>query len=405
MRVTLVSEHASPLATLGGVDTGGQNVYVAALATTLGRRGIEVTVATRRDHPDVPRLVTLAPGVMVDHIDAGPARLVPKDELFAFMDDFATELRLRWSTARPNIVHAHFWMSGYAAIAAARPLDIPVVQTFHALGVVKRRHQGAKDTSPPERLAIERDVVRTADHIIATCSDETFELRRLGASAEQVTIVPCGVDVELFTPHGPTERRPPRRHRLVVVSRLVERKGIGNAITALAEVPDTELVVVGGPARGELHSDSEYRRLHALAEAHGVADRVEFRGRIERAKLPALLRSADAVICVPWYEPFGMVPLEAMACGVPVIATAVGGLIETVVDGVTGVHVPPQQPDKMAAAIRQLLADPKLRAELGAAGADRAHCRYTWERVAAATLDVYQSLAPNVGAVAAWRNR
>nr|MDQ3643714.1 glycosyltransferase [Actinomycetota bacterium] len=314
----------------------------------------------------------------------------------------------------------HFWMSGLASMAAGRPLGLPIVQTFHALGVVKRRHQGRRDTSPPERLAAERALVRSVDRIVATCSDEVFELTRLGAHARSTSVVPCGVDVRIFSPHGPTEARPcvtgtadaGRRaegecHRLVVVSRLVERKGIGNVICALAESPETELIIAGGPDRAELGSDRTAQRLLDLAATNGVRDRVELRGRVERARLPALLRSADVVVCVPWYEPFGIVPLEAMACGVPVIASAVGGLTDTVVDGVTGLHVPPRSPERVAKAITALLADFRLRTCLGRAGAARARARYSWDRVAGATLDVYADViegacAPTEG-MARWR--
>ncbi|MBW3602644.1 MAG: glycosyltransferase [Actinobacteria bacterium] len=404
MTVAMVSEHASPLAVLGGVDAGGQNVHVAALATAMAQLGNEVVVHTRREDPDMPRRVQLAPGVVVDHVDAGPARPVPKDELLPYMDDFATELRRRWRTDRPDVVHAHFWMSGKASLDAAWPIGIPVVQTFHALGVVKRRNQGAKDTSPPEREDVERSIVERCDHIVATCSDELFELLRLGGDASRISIVPCGVDVRLFTPDGPAESRPTGRHRLVVVSRLVERKGIGNVIEALVDIPDTELVVAGGPPREELRADAQAARLLALADSYGVADRVDFRGRVDRNALPALYRSADAVVCVPWYEPFGIVPLEAMACGVPVIASAVGGLVDSVVDGLTGVHVPTRRPDAVAEVARDLLSRPAKRRALGRAGATRARKRFAWSRVAMSTLATYAFL-PAAAEAGAGRSR
>ena len=393
----MVSEHASPLATLGGVDAGGQNVHVAALATELGRRGIEVVVHTRRDDLALPRRVRLAPWVVVDHVDAGPPEPVSKDLLLPYMDGFSAELAREWRRNPPDVVHSHFWMSGRAALAAAQPLGIPVVHTFHALGVVKRRHQGAKDTSPPERLAEENAIVRTADHVVATCSEEVFELVRLGGELNRMSVVPCGVSVELFHPDGPAEPRTLGVHRIVVLSRLVERKGIGNVISALPALPDAELVIAGGGEAEELRDDPEARRLAALAQRLDVADRVQFRGRVERADVPALLRSADVVACVPWYEPFGIVPLEAMACGVPVVASAVGGLIDTVVDGRTGLHVPPRRPDAIARALRRLLDDAPLRRALGAAGVERARSHYSWPRVAERTLEAYgRVLAPSV---------
>jgi D-inositol-3-phosphate glycosyltransferase len=394
MRIAMVSEHASPLAVLGGVDAGGQNVYVAALSQELARRGAEVIVHTRRDDASVTRRVPMGPHVVVDHVDAGPPEPIanPIDTLLPYMDEFADDLAAVWRREPPDIVHSHFWMSGRAALAAAKPLGIPVVHTFHALGVVKRRHHGAKDTSPPERIPEERAIIERADRIVATCSDEVFELARLGADTRRVSVVPCGVNLSQFRPDGPVAPRRPDRHRVVSVTRFVERKGIGNAIAALREVPATDLVIAGGPARHRLPSDAEYRRLVELAQDVGVADRIHFTGRLERADVPPLIRSADVVACVPWYEPFGIVPIEALACGVPVIGSAVGGLLDTVVHGVTGLLVPPRRPDRIAAALRELLADPERCAEMGRAGSDRAHARYGWGRVAGSILRVYAEI-------------
>ncbi|MDP8971463.1 MAG: glycosyltransferase, partial [Actinomycetota bacterium] len=345
MRVAMVSEHASPLAPVGGVDAGGQNVHVAALAEALGRQGLDVVVHTRRDDPTLPRRVPLAPNVCVDHVDAGPTRPVPKDALLPYMGAFSAELGRAWAGEPPDVVHAHYWMSGLAALYAAGQVGVPVAQTFHALGTVKRRHQGLNDTSPRERIPSERRIARDADRILATCRDEVAELAWLGAGATPVSVVPCGVDLEAFTPQGVADPRSHVAHRLVAVGRLVERKGVDDVITALADLPDAELVVAGGPDAHRLDADPEASRLHTLARRLGVADRVQLRGRVPRRDMPVLLRSADVVVCTPWYEPFGIVPLEAMACGVPVVASAVGGLQDTVVDGITGLHVPPRRPE------------------------------------------------------------
>jgi D-inositol-3-phosphate glycosyltransferase len=388
MRVAMVSEHASPLAALGGVDAGGQNVHVAALATALGRRGARVTVHTRRDSPDLPPVVDMAAGVKVHHVAAGPERAVPKDDLLPHMAAFADVLFQQWEVERPDIVHAHFWMSGLAALWAARPLGIPVVMTFHALGRVKRRHQGPADTSPPERLRAEEALVEGVDQVVATCADERGELEAMGADPARVAVIPCGVDLELFTPDGPVERRR-GRPRLVTVGRLVKRKGVDDVIRALPHLPGVELVVAGGPAREDVAADPEGCRLLQLAATLGVADRVDMRGRVPHHLLPPLLRSADVVACTPWYEPFGMVPLEAMACGVPVVAAAVGGLNDSVVHEKTGLLVPPRQPRKVAGAVSALLARPTWRAEMGAASVLRAGQRYSWAEIAARTEEVY----------------
>ena len=387
----MVSEHASPLAVLGGVDAGGQNVHVAALAGALVRGGDRVVVHTRRDDPGLARRVTVC-GVEIDHVDAGPPVEVPKDELLPYMPAFADQLREQWAHDRPDVVHSHFWMSGLAALTAARDLEIPVVHTFHALGTVKRRHQAAADTSPARRVALEGMLARSMARIVATCSDEVFELLRMGADRRRITVVPCGVDLGRFGPEGPVEPRGDR-HRLVAACRLVERKGLADAVSALTELGDTELVVAGGPEAAALDADPEAQRLRRLAQRLGVGDRLVLRGRVGRDAMPPLLRSADAVVCVPWYEPFGIVPLEAMACGVPVAASAVGGQIDSVVHGTTGVHVPPRDPAALAHALRELLDDPVRRAALGQAGAERARRLYGLDRIARATRRVYAEVA------------
>jgi glycosyltransferase involved in cell wall biosynthesis len=290
-------------------------------------------------------------------------------------------------------------MSGLAAVAAAGAL--PVVQTFHALGSVKRRHQGAADTSPPQRVELERSLCRTVAHVVATCSDEVFELRRLGLARDRASIVPCGVDTSVFTPRG---RVAPRsdRPRLLVLGRLVERKGQEDAVRALTRVTGAELVVVGGPTADRLDDDPEVRRLRAVAAEAGVADRLCFTGSVARADVPAWVRSADVVLAVPWYEPFGITPLEAMACGRPVVATAVGGLVDTVAEGVTGDLVPPRDPERLGATLAALLADDARRAAYGQAGVARARARYRWSRVVADTEAVYRQVlaAPRLVEVA-----
>jgi glycosyltransferase involved in cell wall biosynthesis len=393
MKIDLVSEHASPLAAIGGVDAGGQNVHVAALAEGLARRGHDVTVFTRRDDEALPEQVVVQAGYNVVHVPAGPARVVPKDDLLRHMPEFASVLRRTWTVHPPDVVHAHFWMSGLASVAGSACLEtpVPVLQTFHALGSVKRRHQGAADTSPAQRVELERSLCRNVAHVVATCSDEVFELRRLGLPSERASIVPCGVDTTLFTPRGPVAPRN-GRPRLLVLGRVVERKGQDDAVRALRAVPDAELVVVGGPPAGELDADPEVRRLRAVAEEAGVADRVVFAGAVARCDVPAWVRSADVVLAVPWYEPFGITPLEAMACGRPVVATAVGGLVDTVVDGRTGELVPPRDPDRLGEVLAALLADDDRRAAYGAAGVRRARARYRWSRVVADTEAVYRQV-------------
>jgi glycosyltransferase involved in cell wall biosynthesis len=389
MKIALVSEHANPLAAVGGVDAGGQNVHVAALAGGLVERGHDVTVFTRRDKMAPPVQVTAPEGYVIEHVPAGPPTDVPKDELLQYMPAFADYLDSRMSMEPFDVAHAHFWMSGVATTEAAHRTGIPVLQTFHALGTVKRRQQGSHDTSPPERIALERELSRTVDHVIATCSDEVQELRAMGMSPARASIIPCGVDVSTFRPQ---RRRDEGPHRLLVIGRLVERKGVGNVIEALAKLPNVHLDIAGGPSRDALGADPEVARLQELADHHRVSDRVTFLGSVARPDVPALMCAADIVVAVPWYEPFGIVPVEAMACGRPVVGSAVGGLLDTVLPGVTGELVPPRRPDLVASTVADLLADPARRRAYGRAGRARAVKTYQWQQVAADTEAVYESV-------------
>ena len=396
MKIAMVSEHASPLAVLGEVDAGGQNVHVAELAKALARRGHEVVVHTRRDDPDLPDQVPMAPGVVVDHGSAGPPRVVAKDDLLPFVADLGRHLARRWAQDRPDVVHAHFWTSGLASLVGARDLGTPVVQTFHTLGAVARRYQGQHDTGPPQRNRLEQAIGRGVDHVVASCADEVLELLRMGVRRTAISIVTCGVDVSHFLIDGSVAPRG-TAPRLLCVGRLVDREGIDTVIRALRRIPRAELIVAGGPDWTRLEKDPEAQRLLGLAAEQGVADRVRLIGRVDRDALPALLRSADVLVSVPTYEPFGMVPLEAMACGVPVVASAVGGLMDTVVDGTTGALVPAGRPDLLADVLRQLLADPVRLEGYGLAGNDRVHARYTWQRVALDTEAVYRGVRESRG--------
>ncbi|HYN93610.1 MAG TPA: glycosyltransferase [Pilimelia sp.] len=394
MRIAMISEHASPLATLGGVDSGGQNTHVAELSKALAGEGHDVRVYTRRDAPDLPSMVKLADGVMVAHVPAGPASPLPKDDLLPYMKEFGRWLVDQWRTDgwMPDVAHAHFWMSGLAAITAARQCGVPVVQTYHALGTVKRRHQGTADTSPPKRIGYERALGRAVDRVIAQCQDEVGELVRMGVPRTRINLIPSGVDLERFSPVGPLAPRNPDRQRVLTVGRMVDRKGHADLIRAMRLVPQAECVVIGGPPLAELKNDPLARRLQALAESTKVSDRLRMVGQVSGDDMPRWYRSADVVVCPPWYEPFGLTPLEAMACGVPVVATAVGGLADTVVDGLTGDLVRPRDPRALGGAIRRLLGDNMRRLAYATAALDRARQVYSWKRCAAQLGGVYSAL-------------
>jgi len=401
VRIAMVSEHASPLAALGEEDTGGQNVHVADLARALGARGHHVVVHTRRTAPDQPDTIAFAPGADVHHVTAGPPHPLRKDDLPPHMDAFAARLAQHWRRTPPDIIHAHYWMSARAALQAARETGTPVIATFHALGVEKRRHQGRADTSPPERETAEADIAHRADAVIATSSAEERELRSWNLARDRIRVVPCGVDPDLFHPQGPTAQRG-KRPRILALGRLVPRKGVRTLIGALAGVPGAELVVAGGAPPARIRQDPRIAALRACAREAGVAERVVFTGGLDRSDVPALLRSADIAVSAAWYEPFGMSTVEAMACGVPVIASNVGGHLDTVVSGVTGCLVPPRDARTLAYWIRVLLSDPVTRDSLGIAAADRVRARYTWPLVARQSEQCYTGVLAGRGrAVAA----
>ncbi|MEV4386621.1 glycosyltransferase [Micromonospora sp. NPDC049580] len=395
MRIAMISEHASPLAILGGEDAGGQNTHVAELSAALAAAGHEVRVYTRRDALDLPVTVRAPDGYDVVHVPAGPAEPVAKDALLPHMREFSRWLIERWRGGdwTPEVIHAHFWMSGLAALTAGRQTGVPVVQTYHALGTVKRRYQGVQDTSPARRISYERELGRSVDRVVAQCRDEVGELVRMGVPRSRMTVVPSGVNLASFSPLGPVADREPGRARILTVGRLVERKGFQTVVRAMALVPDAECVVVGGPPEGLLETDPYARRLRALAESCGVADRVHLVGAVPREEMGRWYRSADLLVAAPWYEPFGLTPLEAMACGVPVVGTAVGGIRDTVVDGTTGDLVPARDPNALAAAIQRLLDDRIRRFRYATAARERARSRYSWEATAERLAEVYGEVA------------
>ncbi|MFG2044766.1 glycosyltransferase [Dactylosporangium sp. NPDC048998] len=404
MRIALVSAQASPLA-LGGPGAEGRHTHVAALARVLGRLGHEVAVYVRREDSTVADAVAYAPGVTIHHVPAGPDRPLPPDDQLPIMGDFGRALAARWadSTPGPDVVHAHYWLSGLAALTATAEDRRPVVVTYHGLAAAERRHLPAdRNARPGPRAGLERTLGSLADRVVAQSEDEVAELGRMGVRRSGTVVVPSGVDMERFTPGGPAaDHRRAGLRRILSVGPLVERKGFADLIEALRRVPGAELVVVGGPDPAGIDRDPEARRLLQLADRRGVADRLRFIGAVGHDEMAAWYRSADVLACAPWYEPFGLTPLEAMACGVPVVAYEVGGIAESVIDNVTGVLVPPRDTAALAAALRTLLGDEVRRMSFASAAIDRVRSRYTWERTAAELERVYRSVTggdPEAGA-------
>lgn len=389
MNIAMVSVCGSPVSADSACES--VRVHIAELARELGREGHRVTVYTRRDGLGSGDSVRLAPRVNVEFISAGHPVPMPEEDLLLHVKEFADKLNRRLTAKRPDVIHAHHWLSGLAVLAAADGLGIPVVQSFHGLASLEAR-TGKRQS--PARLRMERAIGRGVDALIATTESESTELARLGVARPHISAVPSGVDNEKFKPQGRALLPHGERPRIVMLSRRTAGNGVRTVIQALARIPDAELVVAGGPEPEEVDGDPAVHELRIAAEEAGVAERVTFLGRIGSADVPGLLRSADLTVSLPSYESFGRVPVESMACGTPVVVTAVGGHLDTVIDDVTGVYVRPGRPAELAQRVRGLLAETTRLAALGIGGADRVRARYSWERIAHETLKVYESLRP-----------
>jgi len=388
VKIALVAQNATPLRPRTGPGPDGDDLGLTQLTRKLATQGHQVTVYAQKHYPDLPDHAEIDDGVRVEMIDAGP---VPADrtadaDLLESVPAFSGPLRSSWHADRPDVVHALRWTSGLAALAASRDLGIPVVQEFSSLGVT--RPQARADKTAAARIRLEPAIGRSAAAVVATNSAEVAELASLGVHRSAIRVVPWGVDTDTFTPEGPVAKRN-GRPRLLTAADLAEREQLETLLRALTKVPGAELLVVGGPARADLPRDDGYVRLARFAGALGVCDRVVFTGRVEHAAMPALLRSADVVVSTCQYEPSGTTSLQAMACGTPVVAPPVGGHMDAVVDGTTGILIPPGRPALLAQRIRQLLAHPMMIEAYGVAAADRARSRYSWERIAGETLAVY----------------
>jgi len=403
--IALISEHASPLSALGGVDSGGQNVYVAQVARHLTRLGNTVDVFTRRDDVNAKTIVDLGDGLRVIHVSAGPPAFVPKEEMLPMMGEFA-----RWMEVfihlhgGYDILHANFFMSGQVAADLKVAMRIPFVITFHALGKVRLQHQGGNDRFPRDRASVETRVMREADAIIAECPQDEEDQRLLYRADEaKIRVVPCGFDRAEFWPVGKDAARrhlglDPQEPLIVHIGRMVQRKGVDTAIEGFAHLLHdhnvrARMIVVGGESdEPDPKLTPELGRLQALAEEFHVADRVEFTGRRGREALRYFYSAADVFVTTPWYEPFGITPLEAMACGTPVIGSKVGGIKYSVVHGQTGFLVPPNDARVLGWRLSQIFQRRPLRARMSAAALRRVNQLFTWERVTAQIADVYEQV-------------
>lgn len=394
-RIAQISLHTSPLAPLGGRDAGGMNVYVLQLSCALGDLGHEVDILTRLDG-DLPPFEQLHRNVRLVRLPAGAPRPLPKDEIADYGSEFlraCRELILREGRGY-DLIHSHYWQSARVGAALARELRIPHVVMFHTLGEVKNRAR-ISESEPRRRIRAERLIARRADAVVTASRHERALLERYyGVLPQRVRTIPCGIDLERFSPRDPAEARerlgfPSAVPILLWVGRLEPLKGVDVLIEAFAQLsrPDALLLLVGGD--GE--ADGYRRELEAIAERAGVRERVRFLGPVPHEELPWYYAAADICVVPSYYESFGLVAVEAMACGTPVVASRVGGLAETITDGVTGFLIPWRCPEPFAEKLEILLENRELRERFSAA-ARRAVEPLRWSRIAAEVSHLYHEL-------------
>ena len=396
--LAVLSMHTSPLAQPGLGDGGGMNVYVRELSAALARSGLQCDVYTRAWSPTLPATVNVEPGFRVHHVPAGPLAAVAKEDLPELTDEFAGAVldRLALYDRKPDVIHANYWLSGVAGHRIKHELDLPLVSTFHTLARVK-----ADDAEPHagRRAQAEASVMGCSDAVLASCTVEAHQIASLyGMDAERIEIVPLGVDRAFFAPgYRPQARKAlglpvdNDAPMLLFVGRIQALKALDVAVRALASSRhhNAVLVVVGGPSGAQ--GRAELDRIHKLAADLGVHDRVHFRPPQPHELLSTYYRAADVCIVPSRSESFGLVALEAAACGTPVVAAAVGGLRTLVSHGHTGFLVERRQPDAFALYVDEILGNPMLAAEFSANAAERAR-RYTWPATAAKLQDLYAEL-------------
>lgn len=397
-RIAVITVHTSPLARPGGNKAGGLNVYVMELSRELARLGCGVDIFSRRTSPLVPEITEVEPGLRVIHLDAGPIEALSSEELLGYIDEFAEEARAFAAREglRYDLLHSHYWLAGLAGNRLKEMWSAPHVTMFHTLGEVKNR-ASLSESEPALRIDGESEVVAGADRVICATEHEKSQLVHLyAADPDRVVVIPLGVDVERFKPRDKDDARSELGFKdekiILFVGRIEPLKGVDiliNAAAMLESDVECSVLIVGG----DDSSASQVAELRDLASGLGIGHRVAFVGAVDHDKLPLFYNAADVCVVPSHYESFGLVAVEAMASGVPVVASRVGGLTGTVKDGETGYLVPWLCPEPFAERIEMLLENESLRRNLGEA-AREAVGRYRWDSIAARLLEVYGSLLP-----------
>jgi D-inositol-3-phosphate glycosyltransferase len=410
-RIAMLAVHSSPLARLGGREAGGMNVYVRELARELGRRDVAVDIFTRSQHRGEPQIVHLGRHTRVVTLRTGPAVPYNKNWVLDYMPEFVSRIRCfaDGQDLTYDIIHSHYWLSGVAALELRKMWGTPVVHMFHTLGAMKNEvAQSALWSETDARIAVERRLLHEADAIVAATPLDRAQMQfHYGVDMARIMVLPCGVNTQTFRPYDQADARkqlglPSSPTKLVLfVGRIEPLKGLDTLIQAIALLAANQpelrshlqLLVVGGDTH--INADqwgSEQQRLQALVDQLNISDVVRFMGSRPQSQLPLLYSAADMVAVPSHYESFGLVALEAQACGTPVIASRVGGLTYTIQDNVSGFLVPPKQPAAFAERIASLLLHEGLREEMGAHAIINAQS-YAWSRIAERMLEFYQSIA------------
>jgi D-inositol-3-phosphate glycosyltransferase len=411
----MLSYHTCPLATLGGKDTGGMNVYVRDLTRELGREGVHVDVFTRSQDEHVPHVLhDLGYGNRVVHVPAGPEHPLPRPELTAHLPQFVAgiEAFARDKNLKYDVIHSHYWMSGLAAERLKAQWNIPIVQMFHTLGQMKNRvARSAAEIEGGYRIEGEAQMLRVADRVVAATLAEKSQLQFLyNADTRKITVIPPGVDTSRFYPIPPDEARavvgiPPDGRMILFVGRIEPLKGVDTLIQAMAAMarvgvltryPHYLTIIGGDPDASPEAMTAEMARLQRLCQELGIGDEVIFLGKQSQDTLPYYYSAAEVVVVPSHYESFGMVALEAMACGTPVVASQVGGLAFLVQDGVTGFHVVDGDPDALCDRLTQLIQNPGLRTRMGEQAAVYAR-DYGWDKVTPRIIQLYEETIANFG--------
>lgn len=391
----MLTVHGCPLARLGEKDAGGMNVYVRELSKGLGRLGVEVDVFTRCQTSGPTEINYLSSNVRVIHLEAGEPRWIPKNELFAFLPQFQKHLEefRRAEKLHYDVLHSHYWLSGWVGTRLRRAWNAPFVQMFHTLGMLKNTvARGSAEMEPDRRIQGERAVVAAADLLVAANPVEYGHLVDLyGADPDKIRIVPCGVDIELFEIIPQAEARAKLglddAEYIVFVGRIEPLKGIDVLLDALSILVrkgrNVRLLVIGGSLESETAQD-----LIRCANSLSLQQHVRFLGPLDQHELPYYYSAADVCAMPSFYESFGMVAIEAMACGTPVVASRAGGMQFTVLNDETGYLVTPGNAVPLSIALERVLSNPDLRQRLGQAAAIVARA-YSWDQVSQSILNLY----------------